>query len=74
MSPMRNVSEIRHAVRKLEEHMPYLLAELDPGRLSSTMHRDYELLMTDTPGEMQDEVHDALRKLMVSAGVASKNQ
>lgn len=70
---MKNLSEIRHALRRLEQRLPYLAAELDPGRLSTALHRSYELLMIDTPHEMQDEVHDAIRTLMVRAGVSRRN-
>lgn len=70
---MKNLFEIRHALQRLEQRLPYLAAELDPGRLSTALHRSYELLMIDTPREMQDEVHDAIRTLMVRAGVSRRN-
>ena len=56
--------------------MPYLLAELDREGLSATLRRSYELVVSGTPGEMQDEGHETLRILMLGLryAVASRNR
>jgi hypothetical protein len=69
---MQTSSDLSKAVQKLERDLPRLMKTLDTSALAVVMHGLYEKLMAKAPPPLQDELHDTLRLLMVSAGVVQK--
>lgn len=69
---MQSNSDLREAVQKLERDLPRLMKTLDAPALAVVMHGVYDKLLAKAPAEVQDELHDSLRLLMVRAGVVQR--
>jgi hypothetical protein len=69
---MQSSSDLSEAVQRLERDLPRLMKTLDAPSLAFVLHGFYDKLLTNAPPEVQDELHDNLRVLMVRAGVVEQ--